>query len=47
MKVKGRFDNGDDRWLGMSNIPGEWAVGFHGLRRDVKESVRNIARTGF
>ena len=30
--MKDMFDNGDNKWLRMSNQPGEWAVGFHGIR---------------
>jgi hypothetical protein len=34
LNVKGRRDNGNDTWLGMSNVPGEWAVFYHGTKRD-------------
>jgi hypothetical protein len=30
LNVSGKFDDGDDTWLGMSNLPGEWAVAYHG-----------------
>ena len=32
IKVFEMFDNGSNIWLKMSNVPGEWAVGFHGVR---------------
>ena len=33
LRVEGRFDGGDDIWLGMENSGGkEWAVGYHGIR---------------
>jgi len=32
IKVLGKFDNGDNVWLKMNNVKGEWAVGFHGVR---------------
>jgi hypothetical protein len=31
MNVQGRFADGDT-WLGMSNIPGEWCVAYHGTK---------------
>jgi hypothetical protein len=30
LNVSGKYDNGDDTWLGMSNSPAEWAVAYHG-----------------
>ena len=32
IKVSKMFDQGKDEWLTMKNLPGEWAVGFHGIR---------------
>lgn len=32
INVMGKFDNGDNTWLKMQNVKGEWAVGFHGVR---------------
>jgi len=31
LKVRGKYDKGDDTWLGMSNSPGEWCVAYHGV----------------
>jgi hypothetical protein len=31
MNVAGKFAGGDT-WLGMSNVPGEWAVVYHGTK---------------
>jgi hypothetical protein len=31
MSVLGKFDGGD-QWIGMSNVPGEWAVVYHGTK---------------
>ena len=31
IKVENRYDNGDNTWLGMKNIPGEWCVAYHGV----------------
>jgi hypothetical protein len=39
LMVSGRFDNGNDTWLGMSNIPGEWAVAYHGTHPDFVKSI--------
>ena len=33
LRVKGRYDNGDDTWIGMSNVKGEWCVAYHGVGR--------------
>ena len=30
LRVSGKYDNGDDTWLGMNNVPGEWCVAYHG-----------------
>jgi hypothetical protein len=39
MNVSGKFDDGD-KWLGMSNGPGEWCVAYHGTKG---RNVRAIA----
>lgn len=26
-----KFDGGNDTWLQMKGVPGEWAVAFHGV----------------
>ena len=26
-----KYDNGDNTWIGMRNIPGEWCVAYHGV----------------
>eukprot|EP00931_Biecheleriopsis_adriatica_P094695 TRINITY_DN6831_c0_g1_i4.p1 TRINITY_DN6831_c0_g1~~TRINITY_DN6831_c0_g1_i4.p1 ORF type:complete len:714 (-),score=123.87 TRINITY_DN6831_c0_g1_i4:42-2150(-) len=44
MKVKHRFDDGDDTWMGMDGKPGEWAVAYHGTNFSV---VPKIVRNGF
>ena len=31
LKVTGKYDNGDDKWIGMCNGPGEWCVAYHGV----------------
>ena len=32
IKVSNIFDNGNDQWLGMDDLPREWAVAFHGVK---------------
>ena len=32
IKCFGLFDKGSNAWLRMNGSPGEWAVGFHGVR---------------
>ena len=34
LKVKGKFDNGDDSWVHMDGN-NNWAIAFHGLRTNV------------
>ena len=34
IKVSGKYDNGNDDWLGMSNKEGEWWVAYHGVGRN-------------
>jgi hypothetical protein len=47
LKVAGRFDYGDDTWLGMSNVPGEWCVAYHGTKGgSVKSITESPLQTG-
>ena len=50
LKVKGKYDNGDDTWIGMNNVPGEWCVAYHGVGRNqssynVKKVVGKIIKS--
>jgi len=52
LKVLGKFDNGDDTWIGNNNSKGEWAVAYYGVGRhqrseDVKKIIRMIYSSGF
>ena len=52
LKVKGKFDKGDDTWIGMSNIQGEWCVAYHGVgdgksSDDVKKITGLIYKSRF
>ena len=31
LKVKNKYDNGDNTWIGMNNSDGEWCVAYHGV----------------
>ena len=33
LKVMDVYDNGDNTWIGMNNIEGEWCVAYHGVGR--------------
>ena len=44
LKVKGTYDFGDDTWLGQYNVPGEFAVAYHGIRSNL-EAVKGIIDT--
>ena len=42
-----KFGNSGAQWLACDGAAGEWAVGFHGIRRDVMEVLKCIAFEGF
>ena len=33
LRVLGKYDNGDNTWIGMNNVKGEWCVAYHGVGR--------------
>ena len=39
LRVRGRYDSGNDDWLRMDGHPGEWAVGFHGSTIEGTSSI--------
>lgn len=41
------FGSGGKQWIGCDGKSGEWAVAYHGLRRDVLLSIKGIAENGF
>ena len=52
LKVLGKYDDGDDTWIGMDNSEGEWNVAYHGIGRgqstsDVKKIVGLIYKGSF
>ena len=52
LKVTGKYDNGDDKWIGMCNGPGEWCVAYHGVGQgqssdNVKKVAGIICKTNF
>jgi len=44
LNIKGKYDGGDDTWMGMEGVPGEWAVAYHGTAMCV---VPLIVKNGF
>jgi hypothetical protein len=44
LKVSGKFDDGNETWVEMSNIPGEWTVVYHGTNCS---SVKSIHESSF
>ncbi|CAF1246241.1 unnamed protein product [Adineta steineri] len=42
-----KFGTSGSQWLTCDGTAGEWAVGFHGIRRDVLEILKCIAFEGF
>jgi hypothetical protein len=52
LKVLGKYDDGDDTWVGMDNSDGEWNVAYHGIGRgqsnsEVKKIVGLIYKGSF
>ena len=43
LKVWDQYDNGNNTWLGMDNIPGEWCVAYHGVASgQSSDNVKNV-----
>ena len=52
LKVTGKYDGGDDTWIGMKNVTGEWCVAYHGVAKgqssdNVKKTTGAIYKTAF
>ena len=52
LKVWDKYDNGDNTWLGMDNVPGEWCVAYHGVASgqssdNVKDVTGKIVQSTF
>jgi len=52
LKVWDKYDNEDNTWIGMDNVPGEWCVAYHGVASgqssdDVKRVTGLICNTTF
>ena len=52
LNVLDKYDNGDNTWIGMENIKGEWCVAYHGVGQSeepnkVKDIVSKIIRDKF
>ena len=45
LKVINIYDNGDNEWMGTNNSPGEWYIGYHGIR--TIDSIQKIYNEGF
>ena len=45
LRVYGKYDNGDNTWLGYSNVEGEWYIAYHGTGDSFV--VKNIIEKGF
>ena len=43
LKVKGRYDKGNDDWLAADGNPNEWAVAYHGVGSGVTDNLEDIA----
>ena len=51
LKVKGKYDNGNDDWIACNGNPNEWAVAYHGigtkLGMRIEDATHNIIKGGF
>ena len=41
LKVSGKYDNGDDTWLGYTNKEGEWYIAYHGTSGNYANNILN------
>ena len=39
LNVKGKYDNGDNKWLSYTNKIGEWYIAYHGTSGNVANSI--------
>ena len=46
LRVRRRYDNGNDDWLKMDGNPHEWAVGFHGSTKKAHQILPTRGRFG-
>ena len=47
LNVTGKYDKGNNTWLGMSNKEDEWCVAYHGIGRDnIKDKIDGIISSG-
>ena len=46
LNVSGKYDNGDDTWLGKKNVEGEWYIAYHGTRGN-DNIIKKIMEDGF
>ena len=43
LKVLGKYDDGDNTWIGMNNSIGEWYVAYHGVASgQFSNNVKNV-----
>ena len=48
LNVIGKYDNGSDDWLDYNGNKNEWAVAYHGVRREnAPQVIHNIVKEGF
>ena len=43
LKVRGKYDNGNDDWLDFDGNSNEWAVAYHGVGSGVTDNLEDIA----
>ena len=43
LKVWNKYDNENNTWIGMDNVPGEWCVVYHGVASgQSSDNVKNV-----
>ena len=45
LKVVNLYDHGNNEWIGTNNTPGEWYIGYHGVK--TIDAIQNIYSQGF
>ena len=41
LKVSGKYDSGNDTWLGYTNVEGEWYIAYHGTSGNYVNAILN------
>ena len=42
LRVLGKYDKGNNTWIGMNNGPGEWCVAYHGASQKLNQNYKTM-----